>query len=79
MNEKIRTKISLYAQVFNNEAGRAVLLDMIKAFHDRSSFVPSNPYETAFREGQRDVVLRICRLARLRFDPIMQEIKDGQQ
>jgi hypothetical protein len=49
-------------QVFSTEDGRLVLEDLRLSFGTRRSFVEGDPYTTAFREGQRDVYLRLCDL-----------------
>ena len=45
-----------YAITFGSEQGRRVLKDLL-GYRDRISFDP-DPYQTAFNEGQRSVVLR---------------------
>ena len=50
-----------YKEVFGSERGQKVLLDMMKTFHFFSSSMSENPEETAFKEGERSVVLRILR------------------
>lgn len=48
-----------YKSVFNSEDGQALLADIERRFGLwRTSYVPDSN-ETAFREGQRDVVLFI--------------------
>ena len=51
-----------YQQTFSSASGQAVLDDMKRAYGDRCSFTPGDPHRTAFREGQRDVYLRIVAL-----------------
>lgn len=51
--------VACYREVFNSSPGKVVLEDMQKAWMNRVSHVPNDPYTTAFREGQRSVVLRI--------------------
>ena len=55
------SKAVQYKKCFNSESGREVLKDLISF----SGFISSNfkvdPYETAFCEGQRNVVLRIMK------------------
>ncbi len=49
-----------YETVFSSEAGRRVLADLMATFHmGRSSHVPGDSTETAFREGERHVVLHV--------------------
>ena len=49
-----------YAEVFSSEAGKRVLDDMCSRFGlAATSFVVGDPYQTAYREGMRYVVLSI--------------------
>ena len=59
MDAKTRALAKSYAAAFNGGAGREVLDDLIKRFDDRLSYVKGDPYETAFREGQRSVLITI--------------------
>lgn len=48
-----------YNAFVQSPSGRNVLKDMLAAhYHNASSFSP-DPYQTAFNEGERNVVLRI--------------------
>jgi len=50
----------LYSDVFQaNPAGQKILEEMSIIFEHRISHVSGDPYETAFREGQRSVMLFI--------------------
>jgi hypothetical protein len=48
-----------YRQVLNDKDGAFVIDDLEKRFNVNSTSFSKDPYETAFREGQRDVVLFI--------------------
>jgi len=48
-----------YVDVFSGNDGKMVLADLRKAFYDRSSVVPGDPYLTHVCEGERAVILRI--------------------
>lgn len=52
-------RIMDYQATFVEGRGRNVLDDLRAQYCHRSSFVSGDPYATAFREGQRDVVLAI--------------------
>ena len=59
-----------YQSLFATQEGQRVLADLMANFNmGRSSHVPGAPYETAFREGERHVVLHILNLAGERSDP----------
>ncbi len=57
----------LYYQVFIDGDGKKVLEDMHAAYMERPSVDPNNPdpYLTAFREGERSVVLTIILLMKM--------------
>lgn len=68
MPENLETKISeqgsltyrAYHTLFKETMqGKTVLADMMKAHHVFDSTFSSKPLEMAFREGERNVVLRI--------------------
>jgi|TARA_R110002074_G_scaffold303952_1_gene475176 hypothetical protein len=54
-----------YQTTFNTKEGERVLADLESAYYHRSSFT-KDPYETAFNEGSRAVVVRILNLIRRR-------------
>ena len=51
-----------YLNTFISESGEIVLKDMKVSYNDRESFVPLDPFATAFAEGQRSVYLSILRM-----------------
>lgn len=67
MAKKQVARITDYKKVFESESGKRVLYDLMGThFFLRTSFVKNDPYETALREGERNVVIRI--LQRLNMD-----------
>ena len=50
-----------YKTTFSTKEGEKVLADLESAYYHRSSFT-KDPYETAFNEGSRAVVVRILNL-----------------
>tara|TARA_R110001583_G_scaffold10107_1_gene47166 strand:+ start:3940 stop:4149 length:210 start_codon:yes stop_codon:yes gene_type:complete len=54
-----------YQTTFNTKEGERVLADLESAYYHRSSFT-KDPYETAFNEGSRAVIVRILNLIRRR-------------
>jgi hypothetical protein len=50
-----------YKITFSSKEGEKVLADLTSAYYHRGSF-KENPYETAYREGQRSVLIRIINL-----------------
>jgi len=63
-----------YGITFNNEHGKAVLRDLLEVCHVfHTSYIPGNSLDSAFREGERNVGLRI--LDMLNIDDI-QELQE---
>lgn len=48
-----------YLAAFGTPAGRKVLAHLRQLFGERLSYVAGDPHATAFREGQRSVILHI--------------------
>jgi len=57
--EQIQELKEAYAFIFGETDGDTVLDDLENRFHCHSPTFSADPYETAFREGQRSVVLFI--------------------
>ena len=51
-----------YQNTFDTKEGKRVLADLKSAYYHRSSYTKNDAYETAFREGQRNVIIRIINL-----------------
>ena len=66
--------IELYKTVFDTEDGDKVLEDLGLRFCEQSSTFSTDPCETAYREGQRTVVLFIRSMLRTKPD-----IKDEEE
>ena len=70
-----------YETVFSSDAGQRVLADLMADFHmGRSSHAAGDSHETAFREGERHVVLHIMNLTGNRSDPawVNEKLDQGQ-
>lgn len=58
--------IADYSKFFNTESGKRVMRDLIRKHHVMTpSYSQTSDRETAFREGQRYVVLNIMRICKL--------------
>lgn len=68
--EDLRT---LYKVVLNNEDGRKVINDLAARFHIHGSTFSNEPTETAYREGQRTVVLFLLSMLREQKEPMNNE------
>ena len=55
----INDNIKLYQRIFKSEDGEKLLEDLEKRCNVESTSFSKDPYETAFREGQRSVILYI--------------------
>lgn len=67
--ELVYERVMDYQHTFALGRGVNVLRDLRAQYMQRSSFVPGDPHATAFREGQRDVVLAIESMLRTAEDP----------
>ena len=66
----LKRRRSDYETVFSSEVGQRVLADLMAHFHmGRSSHTGGDSHETAFREGERHVVLHILNMTGKRSDP----------
>jgi hypothetical protein len=59
LSERQRTMIAAYQEAFGTDSGQAVLKDLERSYGRRQSHQSSSAFETAFREGERAVYLRI--------------------
>lgn len=66
-----------YQAVFSSTEGEKVLFDMMKTHHMLGSTFCKDPYDSAFREGERAVVLRILTLLKTDVDRLAKNIEDG--
>jgi len=58
LHEEHAELVENYKQCFSSPAGEKVLKDLEAAYGNRISF-SSDPYATAYKEGQRSLFLRI--------------------
>lgn len=56
---KQKEMILTYQRVFDSMDGKKVLQDMMNANHFKTTTMTNDPYQTAFNEGARSVILRI--------------------
>ncbi len=49
----------LFLSVFDSPDGKIILTDMLDKYYKYTSFTPGEPETTAFKEGQRSVVIYI--------------------
>lgn len=63
---------SLYHAVFTSPQGKELLADLIPYCHGRRTTFDADPRVHAFKEGQRDVLMRIVELTNLSIEEIYQ-------
>ena len=74
-------KKSDYCGVFSSGSGAKVLRDLMLEFHFvAGTHIPGDPYETAFREGERNVILYILSKMERLGEPqhLLKEIEDAR-
>ena len=59
--KEMKATILAYKRFFDTTDGKIILKDLMKSCHVLSSTMDKDPYETAFNEGARSVVLRIIK------------------
>jgi hypothetical protein len=68
-----------YHQVFNYEAGKRILYDLMLVGHIlHPSYVKGDSHEMAFREGERNMVLRILNILKTTPEQFDQRIKERE-
>lgn len=74
-NEKKIAKLKDYQRTFSSEHGKRVLYDLMNEHYFlKSSFSP-NPQEMAFKEGQKNVILRIMTTLKLDIEKLNEKVK----
>tara|TARA_R100001082_G_scaffold74380_1_gene42930 strand:+ start:2310 stop:2579 length:270 start_codon:yes stop_codon:yes gene_type:complete len=72
-------RYSAYKTFFQSPQGREIIKDMYRSFGRRQSYVPDSFDKTAFNEGQRNVYLRIGRLAKVDLSVLEHEAEDDEK
>jgi hypothetical protein len=64
---------SLYHRIFQQDKdGKSILDELTVIYYDRSSYAQGDPYHTAYKEGQREVIAHILRRCAM-----IDEVEDG--
>jgi len=71
-------RLSAYKTFFQSPQGREIIKDMYRSFGRRQSYVPDSFDKTAFNEGQRNVYLRIGRLAKVDLSVLEREAEEDE-
>lgn len=77
--QKVVDNIIDYKSVFCNEKGMQVLWDLMKTSGYTSSNFDPNPYQTAYNEGLRSMVIRIITLIGMDVMQIEAEMKKQRE
>ena len=75
----MKETILAYRRCFDSEDGKLVLKDLFKSCHMMTSTMDKDPYETAFNEGARSVVLRILKTTNTDMEALNKFIADMEQ
>jgi hypothetical protein len=75
-NKESLQRYSAYKSFFQSPQGREIIKDMYRSFGRRQSYVPDSFDKTAFNEGQRNVYLRIGRLAKVDLSVLEREAEE---
>lgn len=71
--------VSAYQKVFDTEDGKVVLLDLMRTHWMLSSTYVKEPTDMSFREGERNVVLRICSLLKLDVAKLRERMREYEE
>lgn len=66
-----------YQSTFSTKEGEAVIFDLMREHHMIGSSFCKDPYESAFREGERAVVLRILSIMKVNVQDLAKKIEEG--
>lgn len=66
-------ELALVRRLFASVDGKDLLAQWVQTFCRRRSFVEGDPYATAFREGQRDLIEQILDAVALAESPLVVE------
>lgn len=69
--------IIAYQAFFSSQDGEKVLFDLMKNHHMMGSTFCKDPYDSAFKEGERAVVLRILSLLKMDVEILAKRIEAG--
>lgn len=63
--------VTAYIETFQTPSGQIVLADILRRAHMfESTFVPGDPYTSAFREGERNLGLAIAAFAEKNYEDV---------
>lgn len=77
--KEMKATITAYKRFFDTQDGKLILKDLMKSCHMLTSTMDKDPYETAFNEGARSVVLRILKTNNTSMEEINKLIKSLEE
>ena len=69
IGDLLKQRVSDYAVMFGSEQGKRILEEWRISVGERSSHTPGDPYQTAFKEGERSSYLRVLYYLKLAKNP----------
>lgn len=70
-------KVADYKAVFDSPVGRRVLHDMMSAHNMLNSSFSKDPYQMAFNEGGRNVLLRIMTIMKVDLKQLEERMREA--
>lgn len=79
MAKRSVSRISAYKHVFSGPEGELVLQDLMSThFINMSTFLDADPTKMIFREGERNVILRIFKMLKIDIKDMQERIKENE-
>jgi hypothetical protein len=75
-SKKMRSRVLDYQRTFSTESGKRVLHDLMVECHVLGSSFSKDPSLMAFKEGEKNVMLRIMKLLNININEIEEHIKE---
>ncbi len=68
-----------YKRTFETPVGKNVLMDLMRTHHMMGPVMDANPIDMAFKEGERNVVLRILRALNTNAEELYKRLKEQEE
>jgi hypothetical protein len=72
-------RVQLYQRVFGTPEGRRVLMDMANAHSIMRSTFDGDVHKMLLHEGERNVILRLLKLAKVNVNDLIERIEDYER
>lgn len=77
--KKKNIKIMAYQRLFNTEDGKIVLRDLLQSCHFMTPTFDGDALESAYKEGERSVLLRLIHTINADPEKLLEYIKDNHE